>query len=68
MNRDEVINFLSSHRQELEERFRVFSLALFGSTARNACRFAGGLRPKGPPFFSPGHRPGFRGTEKYHAA
>jgi predicted nucleotidyltransferase len=34
MNRDEVINFLSSHRQELEERFRVFSLALFGSTAR----------------------------------
>jgi len=35
MNRDEVINFLSSHRQELEERFCVFSLALFGSTARN---------------------------------
>ena len=34
MNRDEVIRFLSSHRQELEERFRVFSLALFGSTAR----------------------------------
>lgn len=35
MNRDEVIHFLSSHRQELEERFRVVSLALFGSTARN---------------------------------
>jgi predicted nucleotidyltransferase len=34
MNRDEVIGFLSSHRQELEERFRVVSLALFGSTAR----------------------------------
>lgn len=34
MNRDEVIGFLSSHRQELEERFRVFSLSLFGSTAR----------------------------------
>lgn len=34
MNRDEVIGFLSSHRQELEERFLVRSLALFGSTAR----------------------------------
>lgn len=38
MNRDEVIAFLSSHRQELEERFRVFSLALFGSTARDEAR------------------------------
>jgi len=35
MNRDEVIGFLSSHRQELEGRFRVLSLALFGSTARD---------------------------------
>lgn len=35
MNRDEVISFLSSHREELEKRFRVVSLALFGSTARN---------------------------------
>lgn len=34
MNRDEVISFLSSHREELEERFRVVSLMLFGSTAR----------------------------------
>ena len=35
MNRDEVIGFLSSHRQELEERFGVSSLDLFGSMARN---------------------------------
>ncbi len=35
MNRDEVLRLLSSHREELEERFRVGSLALFGSTARN---------------------------------
>jgi uncharacterized protein len=35
MKRDEVIGFLSSHRQELEERFGVCSLALFGSVARN---------------------------------
>lgn len=34
MNRDEVIDFLSSHRQELEEHFQVSSLALFGSMAR----------------------------------
>jgi uncharacterized protein len=35
MNRAEVIEFLSSHREELKERFCVFSLALFGSTARD---------------------------------
>ena len=35
MERDEVIGFLSSHRQELEERFGVCSLALFGSMARD---------------------------------
>jgi predicted nucleotidyltransferase len=35
MNREEVLGFLSSHRQELEERFLVSSLALFGSTARD---------------------------------
>jgi uncharacterized protein len=34
MNSDEVIGFLSSHQQELKERFQVLSLALFGSTAR----------------------------------
>ncbi|HEX7185867.1 MAG TPA: nucleotidyltransferase family protein [Thermoanaerobaculia bacterium] len=35
MKRDEVIGFLSSHRQELEERFGVRSLSLFGSMARD---------------------------------
>jgi predicted nucleotidyltransferase len=35
MNRDEVIGFLSSHRQELED-LGVFSLAVFGSMARDA--------------------------------
>ena len=35
MTRDEVIAFLSSHRQEIQERFGVSSLALFGSTARD---------------------------------
>lgn len=34
MQRDEVIGFLSSRRQELEERFGVCSLDLFGSSAR----------------------------------
>jgi predicted nucleotidyltransferase len=33
--RAEVIGFLSAHRQELEERFGVRSLALFGSMARD---------------------------------
>jgi uncharacterized protein len=35
MKRDEVISFLSSHREELAERFGVSSLALFGSVARD---------------------------------
>jgi len=35
MKRDEVIGFLSSHRREMEEKFGVCSLALFGSMARN---------------------------------
>lgn len=35
MTRDEVIGFLSSHRQELEDRFGITSLALFGSVARD---------------------------------
>jgi uncharacterized protein len=38
MTRDEVIDFLSSHRQELEERFGITSLALFGSVARDEAR------------------------------
>jgi predicted nucleotidyltransferase len=35
MRRNEAIGFLSSHRQELAERFGVSSLALFGSVARD---------------------------------
>ena len=35
MKRDDVIGLLSSHRQELGERFGVRSLALFGSMARD---------------------------------
>jgi predicted nucleotidyltransferase len=35
MRRDEVLSFLSFHRQELMERFGVCSLALFGSVARD---------------------------------
>jgi len=34
MERDEVLGFLSSHLQELGERFGVCSLSLFGSMAR----------------------------------
>ena len=34
MRRDEVLSFLSSHREELEQRFGICSLALFGSVAR----------------------------------
>ena len=34
MERDELLGFLSSHRQELEERFGVSSLSVFGSMAR----------------------------------
>jgi uncharacterized protein len=35
MRLDEVLSFLSSHRQELEERFGISSLALFGSMVRD---------------------------------
>ena len=35
MKRNDAIGFLSSHRQELEERFGISSLALFGSVARD---------------------------------
>jgi len=34
MRLDEVLSLLSSHRQDLEERFGICSLALFGSMAR----------------------------------
>ncbi|HEY0784154.1 MAG TPA: nucleotidyltransferase family protein [Thermoanaerobaculia bacterium] len=35
MTRDEILAWLSSHRGEMEERFGVSSLALFGSMARD---------------------------------
>lgn len=35
MERDEVLGFLFSRRQELEERFGVCSLSVFGSMARD---------------------------------
>lgn len=35
MERDEVLRFLSSHRQDLEERFGVCSMSVFGSMARD---------------------------------
>ncbi|MFP5285701.1 MAG: nucleotidyltransferase family protein [Thermoanaerobaculia bacterium] len=35
LKRDEVIRFLSSRRHEMEERFGVRSLSLFGSVARD---------------------------------
>lgn len=35
MNRNDVLGFLSSHRQVLEEQFGIQSLALFGSVARD---------------------------------
>ena len=35
MRLDEMLSFLSSNRQELEERFGISSLALFGSVARD---------------------------------
>jgi hypothetical protein len=33
-NRSEIIDFLSSHREELAQRFGVTSIGLFGSYAR----------------------------------
>ncbi len=35
MNRDEILALLQDHREEIERRFGVRSLALFGSVARN---------------------------------
>jgi len=34
MLRDEIIQILSEHREELREKYKVKSLALFGSVAR----------------------------------
>ena len=38
MNRDEVLNILSNSKEELEQKFGVKSIAVFGSTARNEAR------------------------------
>lgn len=38
VQRAEVMDFLSTHRQELAEQFGVLSLSLFGSMARNEAR------------------------------
>jgi predicted nucleotidyltransferase len=38
MNRDRVLELLRSHRGELEARFGVKHLALFGSTARDSAK------------------------------
>jgi predicted nucleotidyltransferase len=35
VKRDELIRILKKHRQELEERYGVASLMLFGSVARD---------------------------------
>jgi predicted nucleotidyltransferase len=35
VKRDEIIHILREHRQELEERYGVASLRLFGSVARD---------------------------------
>lgn len=35
MKRDDALRLLSSYRRELEERFGISSLALFGSVARD---------------------------------
>jgi len=38
MKRDEVINLLLKHKSELDEKFGVQSLSLFGSVARDEAR------------------------------
>ncbi|WP_293701651.1 nucleotidyltransferase family protein [Thiolapillus sp.] len=38
MKRNEAIALLDSHKADLEKQFGVTTLALFGSTARNAAR------------------------------
>ncbi|WP_428739665.1 nucleotidyltransferase family protein [Sulfurimonas sp.] len=35
MTKVDVVNFLSSHKQELQEKFGITKLALFGSYARD---------------------------------
>jgi len=41
MNRDEVLKIIASHRAELGSKFRVKSLALFGSVARDEAAIGG---------------------------
>jgi len=38
MSRDEIVELLSRHREEMVRRFRVRSLAIFGSVARGESR------------------------------
>ena len=38
MNRDEILEILRAHRDELRKRFGVKSLAVFGSVARGEAR------------------------------
>lgn len=38
MNRNEIIQFLKDHKSELEQRFGVMKIGLFGSYARNEAR------------------------------
>jgi predicted nucleotidyltransferase len=37
-NRSDIIDFLSSHKEELKQRFGVTSIGLFGSCARSEAR------------------------------
>ena len=38
MDRNEIIQFLKGHKPELEQRFGVIKIGLFGSYARNEAR------------------------------
>ncbi|MBT1071758.1 nucleotidyltransferase family protein [Pelotalea chapellei] len=38
MTRDQILNFLKQHRQEMTERFGVTKIGLFGSYARGDAR------------------------------
>ncbi|WP_076790556.1 nucleotidyltransferase family protein [Chlorobium sp. KB01] len=36
MQRDQVLSILSTHKQELEQRYRISKIGIFGSVARNS--------------------------------
>ena len=38
MTRDDILSFLRAHRQEMQERFGVVKIGLFGSYARGSAR------------------------------